>query len=387
MKLVVDIIDNDNLGNGVAFVSGKKVFIPNCIKGEQVLVDIFKEKSRYSLGKVIKVLKPSCERVEVNCPYFPSCGGCCFLNFDANLEKNIKLNYLKKLFPDTVVKDIIFEDKLFYRNKVVLHVVDGKIGFYKEKSNELLEIDSCLLLDSKINFILTKIKSLSLTSGEVMIRSTLNGQIMVSFTMNVDISSLREYVDSIYIKDKCVYGQPYLKEVINGVVFTIYPKAFFQVNTLQMIRLYDVIAHYVGYGDSLLDLYCGTGTIAIYLKDRFKHILGIEVVDEAISNANLNKKLNNIDNIDFICDDVDNIDVSDYSVIVVDPPRGGLSNNVIDKLVKNKTKKIVYVSCNPNTLKRDVENMSFYYDLKEITPVSMFYRTKHVECVCLLNRR
>ena len=152
-----------------------------------------------------------------------------------------------------------------------------------------------------------------------------------------------------------------------------------------MIRLYDIIKEN-SFGDKLLDLYCGTGTIGIYLKDNFKYILGVEKVKSSIKNAKLNKKLNNIDNIEFLLSDSDKIKDS-FDFVIVDPPRNGLSKTVINNLIEINSKKIIYVSCNPNTLKRDIEMLKEKYDVVEITPVNMFPKTIHIESLMVLERK
>ena len=153
--------------------------------------------------------------------------------------------------------------------------------------------------------------------------------------------------------------------------------SFYQVNNEVMKLIYDKAKYYVGFGNTLLDLYCGTGTIGIYLKDNFKHITGLEINSTSIENANINLKLNNIKNIEFINDDAKNIK-GFYDVIIVDPPRSGLSNS--------NSSKIIYISCNPNTLKRDIDKLE-NYTLDDISAASMFPRTKHIECVCKLIRK
>ena len=153
-----------------------------------------------------------------------------------------------------------------------------------------------------------------------------------------------------------------------------------------MIILYDKVKEYAGVGNKLLDLYCGTGTISIYLKDNFKEITGIEINKESILNANINKNLNNIKNIHFICGDASNIKDTNFDVVIVDPPRSGLSKKVINLLNKINSNRIIYVSCNPNTLKRDIELLN-NYNIKNIECVNMFNKTKHIEVICFLERK
>lgn len=383
---IVEIIDNDNFGNGIGKINEKVIFVAGTIKGEKALIEIDEEKKNYSFGHKLELLEKSTDRIEPLCPFYASCGGCCFQEFSEEAEKKIKNNYIKKMFSDYLVNDIIFSSDLFYRNKATFHVKNNKIGFYQKKSNNILEINNCLLLDEKLNEVLRKLKSIDIPDGEILVRvSKTTREVMIRFDEVVDISSLKD-IDSIYVKDKCVYGKSYITEVINDVTYTIYPNSFFQVNTLQMINLYNQVLKYSKSGNNLLDLYCGTGTIAIYLSKYFENVYGIDNVSDAIKNANLNKKINNIKNVDFKCCDAGNVEKSKYDVVVVDPPRRGLSRKVVEILQDINPKTLVYVSCNPNTLKRDIKLFD-KYEVKEITPVNMFYRTEHVEIVCVMERK
>ena len=210
----------------------------------------------------------------------------------------------------------------------------------------------------------------------------INGNIKV---FNYDELINKYKISSIYLNNKLIYGNAYIIEEINNIKYSIYPNAFFQVNRENMIILYDKVKEYAGVGNKLLDLYCGTGTISIYLKDNFKEITGIEINKESILNANINKNLNNIKNIHFICGDASNIKDTNFDVVIVDPPRSGLSKKVINLLNKINSNRIIYVSCNPNTLKRDIELLN-NYNIKNIECVNMFNKTKHIEVICFLER-
>ena len=218
---------------------------------------------------------------------------------------------------------------------------------------------------------------------------------MVVFYGFIDkIDVLKKYVSSIIlvnIKEKLLYGKSYIKEEVNGLKFIISYNSFFQVNTKAMVRLYDKVLKYANLTkeDDVLDLFCGTGTIGIYLSMYCKSVLGVEIVEEAIKDANINKELNNIDNISFICGDVDRVinEKFNQNVLVVDPPRSGLNKNTKNVILNNGFDRIVYVSCDPMTLVRDLKDLSSKYEFKEITLVDMFPNTYHVECVILLQRK
>ena len=267
-----------------------------------------------------------------------------------------------------------------------------KIGFYQKGTNELVEIDTCHLLKEQLNEVIKILKNIDLKDiKEIMIRTNENKDIMIKTIgtiKNDDILKILKInnLKSLYQDDKLIYEEPYIKENINNIKYTIYPDAFFQVNKEGMIKLYDLNRKYAEKGNKLLDLYCGTGTIGIYLSDLYKEVFGIEINKDSIKNAKLNKKLNNIKNIDFICSDASNIKEK-YDTITVDPPRVGLSKKVIEKILEIKPEKIIYTSCNPNTLKRDIKLLEENYSVKEITPVNMFPKTEHIECIALLTHK
>ena len=200
-----------------------------------------------------------------------------------------------------------------------------------------------------------------------------------------DLTSKYE-INSIYLNDKLIYGNAYIIEELNDIKYTIYPNAFFQVNYDNMKLLYDRVLEYAGIGNKLLDLYCGTGTIGIYLSKNFNKVIGIEINKEAILNANINKKLNNINNIEFKCGDASTFKIDDYDVIVVDPPRSGLNKKTIDLLKQTNSKKIIYISCNYKTLKRDIDLLNDY-KLSKLEIINMFNKTKHCEVVTILERK
>ena len=273
-----------------------------------------------------------------------------------------------------------------YRNKATFHIKDGKIGYYSEKTNDIIEFNNCLLLDNRINDIYNHLKMSDLNSiTEVIIRVTTKDTMVIFKGEKYDINGLINNfnITSIYLNDKLIYGKSYIIEEIDNIKYSIYPDSFFQVNKDNMKIMYDKAREYAGYGNNLLDLYCGTGTIGIYLKDNFKHIDGIEINKDSIKNANINKKINNIDNINFVCGDASIAKNNNYDVIIVDPPRSGLSKKVINFLNKSNAKKIVYISCNPKTLRRDIDLLNNYKMVK-LEIINMFNKTKHIECITLL---
>lgn len=377
----------DDIGNGVTRINNIVVFVPYTLSNEKVKIKIVSISKRFAVGKVIEFITKSDKRCEVKCNCYNECGGCNFLHINFNDELSIKINYINKLF-NTNINTVLTNNEYNYRNKATFHIKDGKIGYYSEKTNNIIEINNCLLLDNRINDIYNYLKEHELsTISEVIIRVTTKDIMIVFKGEKYDINDIINHfnITSIYLNDKLIYGESYIIEEIDNIKYSIYPDSFFQVNKDNMKIMYDKTREYAGYGNNLLDLYCGTGTIGIYLKDNFKHIDGIEINKDSIKNANINKKLNNINNIKFISGDASIAKNNNYDVIIVDPPRSGLSNKVINFLDKSNSKRIVYISCNPKTLKRDIDLLKNYKMIK-LEIINMFNKTKHIECITLLEK-
>lgn len=386
----VTINDEDEIGNGITRIDNFVVFVPYALKNEKVSIRITKINKRFATGKIEKIITKSDRRECVKCKSFNECGGCSFLHLSFFEEKKKKIDFINKLF-NTDIKKILTNNEYNYRNKATFHVKDGKVGYYSENTNDLVEFDYCLLLDNRINEIYNTLKNMKLCDiSEVVIRTS-KSSVMVIFKGEIEefdyedlVNSIK--IDSIYLNNKLIYGSAYIIEELGSIKYSIYPNAFFQVNTENMKIMYDKVKEYAGSGDKLLDLYCGTGTIGIYLKDNFREVTGIEVNKEAILNANINRGLNNLTGINFICGDASIAKNNNYDVIVVDPPRSGLSKKVIDFLNKSNAKTIVYVSCNPKTLKRDLDLLD-KYNMTKLECINMFNKTKHCEVITSLERK
>jgi len=388
-RYIVKIIDNDSNGNGITRLSNFVIFVSNALKDEKLEIEITSLSKRFANAKIIRIIEHSNLRCDVKCASYDKCGGCNFLHTNFDYEKKLKINEINKLF-NTNINEILTNNEYNYRNKATFHIENNKIGYYSEKTNSIVELDNCLLLDNRINNIYNYFKNSNLKNiNELIVRTTKN-EIMIIINGNLKDYNYEELVskykiNSLYLNDKLIYGNAYIIEEINNIKYSIYPNAFFQVNRENMVILYEKVREYAGNGNKLLDLYCGTGTIGIYLKDNFNEITGIEINKEAILNANINKSLNNIKNIHFICADASTLNKDNYDIVIVDPPRSGLSKNVIRLLNELNSNKIIYVSCNPKTLKRDIDLLN-KYSLKKLECVNMFNKTKHVECICLLER-
>lgn len=380
----VTIVDVDNNGNGIAKINDFVVFIKGAILNEKVTIKIINIEKHFANGEILN-------KTNELCPYYYKCGGCNFLHLSYKEELEQKEMAIKNLFKYYKVNDIESVNEVNYRNKVVFHVENGKLGFYNNNSHNLIEIDNCLLLSNGINKIIPLLKNFNLCNiTKIMIRETYyTKEIMIAFYGNIteEINNLKNTnVKSIYLNNELIFGNPYLIEIIDNKKYCIGVNSFFQVNTLCMEVLYKKIKEEAKVFESLLDLYCGTGTIGIYLSDNFKSVLGVEEIPSAIDDANNNSKINNLKNVSFKCLDVNNIKETNFTCCVVDPPRSGLTKNVINKLFKINLEKIIYVSCNPLTLKRDLELLKTNYNIISITPFNMFPKTNHVECVVVLNK-
>ncbi len=406
MKVKIERLDHQ--GRGIGKINNKTIFVYNALPSEEVDVEILKENKKIMEGKVTKYFVTSNKRVEPICPYFIKCGGCDLMHLAYPDELIYKENKIRQIIdkftslPLHIIKPIVGNNNKNYRNKITLHV-DNKIGYYAKKSFDIIDIDTCYIALPVINDILKKLKKINLNNVyEVVIRvSNYNNDKMIilktkdSINEKYFLENLKDVVDNIIIyQDKKYYvlfGKGFIEDKIGNYIYKISPDSFFQVNTLQAKNLYDKVLDYLkpNSNDKVLDLYCGTGTIGIYISNYVSSVKGIEINKFAIDDANYNKKINNIKNITFECLDASKIDKikDDFNSVIVDPPRSGLDKKTINYLINSKAKKIVYVSCDPITLARDLEVLKDYYEVIEITPFDMFTYTYHVECVCLLLRK
>ena len=379
----------DHFGRGIGRVLGKIIFVPNLFPLEEALVKIVLNKKKYMVGEVIQLIKKSSDRIESNCPY-ESCG-CALksIKYEKTLEfkKNKVINILKKYGDlENVVKEIFSSDNIYgYRNKISLKVKGGKLGYFKNGSNELIEINRCAIASKKSNEIIKVLNECDLSKArEIIIKDF--GEVMIIINGDMNIELLKPFSDSIYINDKLVYGKENVIAHLGDLKFYVSKDSFFQVNMNIALKLYNKVLEYLDSGDNVLDLYCGTGTISLFLSKYFDRVIGMEINEEAVRCANLNKKLNHISNAEFICGDaskkIHHLKFQADS-IVVDPPRSGLTSDGINDILKINPKKLVYVSCDPMTLARDLKLLKSNYEVKEVTLFDMFPCTYHVESVVL----
>ena len=402
-ECIVDRLNHQ--GKGICLVDSRVVFVSDCLPRERVKIKIDHVSKKFVSGVVIDRLSDSSSRVDVKCPYYSSCGGCDIMHMSYSFQHDFKFNKVtdiirKFVHEDIKINEVVYDEQFYYRNKATFHVKEG-IGFYKDKTYDLIDIDKCLISSIEINSVLSVLKKMNLSNVEsVVVRSShFDKSVMVIFSIvgKVDegylIDSLKDIVSSIYIKKdkyKLIYGSEYIADKIGDLKFVISPDSFFQVNTPMAYKLYSKVRDYAGNLDdsNVLDLYCGTGTIGLFVGG--KSLIGVEINESAIHDANINKDLNNISNCKFICGDsgkvLKGLD-KNFDVVIVDPPRSGLSELSINEVISVGAKRVIYVSCDPVTLARDLNIFKGFYDIKEISLFDLFPNTNHVESVCLLVKR
>ena len=393
----VTILRLDNFGRGICYIDDKITFVKNALPDEIVDIEITKENKKYNEAKVIKYVKKSDKRIDSKCPYYELCGGCDLehLSYDDGVEfKRNKLSYIFRNYYKDV--DIVKSNKEYgYRNKITLKVVDNVIGYYEEDSHRIVSISDCLLARDSIREFIKDISLLNVINGEIVIRSNYNDELLIWIksddSLTIDFDSLNKYkIVGIIQNDKVLYGENSFVEIVNGKYYKISYDSFFQINSYICGKIFDYIDSYLDNDEIILDLYCGVGTLGIGIGSHVKKVYGIEVIPNAILNAISNSKVNKLDNAYYLlgkCEDcIDKIN-DEVTSIIVDPPRAGLDKHTLETIIKFKARKIVYVSCDPMTLARDLEELTKNYKIIEIKGFDMFPNTYHCESVCILERR
>lgn len=445
-EIILDIIDINSEGQGVGKYEGFTLFINGGTLRDKVKVKIIDLKKSFGIANTIELLEKSPYRVEPECKYFHSCDGCQLqnLNYQKQLElkQDMVKNNIKKIgnIKNVPVKKIIGMDNPYrYRNKGEFKVgKDYNIGYFKKGTHEIYPIDKCIIqneaVDEIVELVREYMKKYKLEGYDtktkkgiirnIIIRITRDNKVMVIIVTKKEKLPYKEkLIDILINKDKSnnyeitsiyqninkkdtsvvlgpknikLYGESRIVDYIGEYKFFISPKSFFQVNPIQTEILYDKVVEYLNLKghETVVDLYCGIGTIAIYISKYAKKVYGVEIVKDAIEDAKENTKLNNIDNVEFIqgkSEDMLPMLISkgiNIDALVVDPPRKGLDKSLINSIVKANPQKIVYVSCNPSTLARDLGYLAEKgYEVKEVQPVDMFPFTTHVECIVGMQRK
>lgn len=401
----------DHQGRGITYINGKIAFVKDTLPGEEIELKIIKENSKLIEAEPTSFLKESQLRVKELCPYYKECGGCNLLHM--SYEEQIKYKQSKivdvmKKYADInseVIKQIVPCDRQFhYRNKVTLKVKE-KLGYFKEKTYELIPIKKCLLVNDKINEIIKILNGYTDLSSikEVVIKSFTDKETMLIIYLQEDeinenlLDYLSRHVDNIIVYDnnkKTIkkIGKSNIIARLKEKQFKIGTNSFFQVNMDQTLKIYDKIAEYLSENENstVLDLYCGVGSIGLYSVSNYAKLIGVEIVPEAIENAKTNAELNSMENTKFLVGDTKTIQMhSNYKAdtIIVDPPRAGLDKSVIEDIKKINPNMLIYLSCDPITLARDLKLLSDLYDVEELIPYDMFPNTHHVETLVKLTKK
>ena len=394
----IDIVKMDNLGRGIGYLNNKIIFVPKSFPVDRLKVEIVKEKKNYLEGKIEKIITPSKKRVKPICPYFLECGGCDLLHIPLSEALFYKLEKVKAILKTfginyEVKKIIKSKERYNYRNKLSLKVVNGKISFYESESHREVEISSCYLAKTKINELIKDLSKLRIQNGLITIRVNYKNEIILIIKSKDEVSIPKTLINNyslvgIIYNDKCLYGEDYFMEKVLDYIFKVSYNSFFQVNLSICEELFKLVSKYTINSLKVLDLYCGVGTLSVVASGNAQKVVGIEIVENAIKDANLNKKINNLNNLEFICDNtswaVNKIN-SEYDTIILDPPRSGVSKRVIEKIKEAKIAKIIYISCDPFTLGRDLNLLLDLYQIQDFVLLDMFPNTKHVESFCILN--
>lgn len=402
-------------GEGVARIDGKATFVPEAIPGELVDVAILESKARFNQAALINIIESSEDRITFDCPHYKQCGGCAYqhLNYQRELElkRQVVEDNLKRIGKITIpVKPVIGADNPWrYRNKAVFHVARNQMGYYQPLSHSLIPLDSCSLISDEMERVIKPLKkilpSLDIAEpGEIILRqSSLNHEIMLiirnlrSYPSSKLIGPLAELCSSIYgeakSRLKLLFGCDYLIEDIHGIRFIVSPKSFFQVNHHQNERIIELVLSYLDLkgNESILDAYCGVGSISLNLAQHAGKVLGVESNHQAVKDARENAVLNGIGNCEFVAGTCEKIlpDIKrTFDAAVIDPPRAGCRPEVISALTETGARNIIYVSCNPATLARDMALFAQQgYQTTHVQPIDMFPRTMHVETVALIQRK
>ncbi len=449
-EYIFDIISQGYEGEGIAKIDNKyPIFIEGALKGEKVKVRIVKVNKNFAYGKLMEVLEASEEKVNPPCAIYKRCGGCKLQHASYKAQLDFKWDRVKdcvskigKLDPSIVKYPLGMENPWRYRNKVQLPIglINGevKIGFFAPRSHDIIDMESCLIQDEigdkvvkltrewieKFNIRPYNVDGeydekgivrhimirRGFTTNEVMIVLVTNGENLPHKEEFVDlmvknipgIKSVIQNINSkktnviLGLESKTLWGEDTISDYIGDFRFNISPLSFFQVNPTQTEVLYGKALEYANLtgNEEVFDAYCGTGTITLFLSQKAKKVYGVEIIPQAIDNAWINAKENKVENVEFfvgesevVIPDLINKGVK-ADVVVVDPPRKGCDKKLLDAITNIDAKKIVYVSCNPSTLGRDLAILEENgYKTLEVQPVDMFPNTSHVENVAKLIKK
>lgn len=444
--VTLTIEDLTHEGNGVGKVNGYPLFIPYALPGEEAVVKVVKVNKKFGYGKLLEVKQESEDRGEPPCNVFYKCGGCQLQHMSYDMQLQMKENQVKNVMRKIAHLDHVpvhapigMDDPWRYRNKVQIPVgeKDGELitGFYRMRSHDIIsDMETCIIQDEPNDRAVHAVRRIANQLGieaydehtdrgvlrHIMVRTgkQTNDTMIVLITRTEKLphqeALLREltktfpHVKSIVHninnrrtnvilgpKSKVIWGEEYIYDTIGDITFAISAKSFYQINPEQTTKLYEKALEYaqIDENDVVIDAYCGIGTISLFLAQKAKKVYGIEVVPDAIEDAKNNAKLNGITNAEFVVGKAEEVMPKwkekgmRPDVIVVDPPRKGCAPEFLEAMIQMEPKRIVYVSCNPSTLARDLRILEDGgYSTKEIQPVDMFPQTNHTEAVAWLEK-
>lgn len=431
-------------GEGVGRIDGFTVFVVGALPAEKVKVKITEVKKSYAAGKLLEVLEASPDRVEPACPVYKECGGCQLQHLSYEGQLKVKQQQVKdamerighqKNLP--VLPTLGAENPWNYRNKVAFPVGREKgkaiIGCFAQGTHKIIDTSDCMIQDKVNNEALNAVREVVDKLGisvynedrhtgvirHIVARTGKNGQLMVVLvTATKELKKEKEIIKMLRSRlpqmaslqqniqtyrnnvilgreTKLLWGKPTIKAQLGKLNFNVSARSFFQVNTKQAEVLYNKAMEYAQLtgAETVIDAYCGTGTISLYLAQKARKVYGVEIVSPAIEDAKKNARENNVKNAEFIVGDCTKVMPRLYKqgvrpdVVVVDPPRAGCTPVVLETFANMKPERIVYVSCNPATLARDIEILEgLGYKAEKVQPVDMFSASSHVENVALINR-
>lgn len=430
----------DDFGKGIVRIDDTTCFLDNLLPGENALVQTDFKFGKLAKAKVVERYNDSPLRVHPECKYYPNCGGCQIMHLSYQAQLDFKTKKVKELLHKFARLDIdVFpciglSDPRRFRNKVQKPVrFDNKkkkikAGFYQSETHNLIGVDDCLmesLLSNKITNVLVSLfekykytpyhedAQFGLIRHILIKTNSAQSQALVTLIVTrSDIKGIKEFAKELMKKvpqvvglvlnintrktnvilgekDVPIYGHTKIQDILFDKKFLISTQSFYQVNSHQIETLYGKAMEFASLKktDSLLDAYCGTGTIGLCCSDQVKSVTGVEIVKDAIKDAILNAKINNITNARFLCADATKYILTTnehFDVVIMDPPRKGSTKEFIDAIKKMKPERVVYVSCDPATLARDLFMFRDTYDVKKVQPVDMFPNSMHVETVVLL---
>ena len=395
--MIMQIKKLDYEGRGIAKEENKVIFVPRALINEVVKTKVLKRNKSYEIHTIEEIIEKSPQRVESYCPFASKCGGC---SYDI-ISYEDSLKYKKEGFKELLTKNHIDISDIQiipshpsknYRNKITLKVKKSQFGYYKEESHEFVPIKNCLLASPCIQNLLKDFSLLGLAEGEVTVRSNKNQELLLHLKSEKCPDIKEELINKhkiagIIWNNQVIYNNPFFFMRRNKILYKVRYSSFFQVNEYISEKIKEEVLKNLNEKDRVLDLYCGVGFFSLPIAKKVEKVTGIEYNSQAIVDALYNASLNQIQNTTFHAGRVEDILKSipkSYNVVVLDPPRAGLDKKVREILNREKYKKIIYISCNPFTLVRDLKELKSIYQIEQIKLYDMFAYTKHIESMTIM---